>query len=223
VAPSQFYRNKLIEWGWAAEKVVYIPNFSPADWEETPVPEAGGLLYFGRLSEEKGVGSLIRAAAASGVAVVIAGRGPEEPALRALAASLSAPVEFAGFRSGPDLAALFHRTRAVVLPSEWYENAPMSVLEAHSAGRPVLGADIGGIPELIRDGETGWIFKSGDVDGLAGLMTMVAGMPSAELSMMGSAGGRIARSQFSEAAYLRGMTALYASLGVGRGGRERDA
>lgn len=214
VAPSVFYRDKLIEWGWAADKVVYIPNFSPAEWEATPVPDDGPLLYFGRLSEEKGVATLIRAAARSGVPVVIAGTGPQAKALAALVEELDAPVTFAGYCTGQDLAALLARTRAVVLPSEWYENAPMSVLEAHSAGRPVIGADIGGIPEMIRHDETGWTFASGDVDALAARMTAVAAMPAATLGDMGRAGGVIARAQFSEARYCENMTALYATLGV---------
>ncbi len=214
VAPSIFYREKLIEWGWAADKVVYIPNFSPAEWEATPVPDDGPLLYFGRLSEEKGVATLIRAAARSGVRVVIAGTGPQAASLGALAVDLDAPVTFAGYCTGPDLAALFSQARAVVLPSEWYENAPISVLEAHSAGRPVIGANIGGIPEMIRHDETGWIFASGDVDALAARMVAVAAMPAATLSDMGCAGGVIARAQFSEARYRENITALYATLGV---------
>lgn len=214
VAPSVFYRRKLIEWGWAEDKVVYIPNFSPSKWEVTPVPESGPLLYFGRLSEEKGVATLIRASARSGVPVVIAGTGPQASALAALANDLAAPVTFVGYCAAPDLAKLFARTRAIVLPSEWYENAPMSVLEAYSAGRPVIGADIGGIPEMIRSSETGWIFPAGDVDTLAMRMAAVAAMPGATLSEMGRAGSAFAHAQFSEARYRQNMIALYGTLGV---------
>jgi len=214
VAPSLFYRNKLIEWGWAADKVVYIPNFSPTEWTTIPMPDDGPLLYFGRLSEEKGVATLIRAAAQSGVPVVIAGTGPQAAALSALTDELNAPVTFAGYCTGSGLAELFARTRAVVLPSEWYENAPMSVLEAHSAGRPVIGADIGGISEMIRHDETGWTFAAGNVDALAARMAAVAAMPAATLGEMGLAGGVVTRAQFSEARYRESMTSLYATLGV---------
>lgn len=214
VAPSVFYRNKLISWGWPAEQIVYIPNFSPVRWESTPVPEVGSILYFGRLSEEKGIATLIRASAASHVPVVIAGTGPEEASFRRLAQDLSAPVEFAGYRTGTELAALLRGARAVVLPSEWYENSPMSVLEAYSAGRPVLGANIGGIPELILHGETGWTFASGDVEALAARMAAVFAMSAVELSAMARVGSRMAQDKFSEARYLDNMSSLYAELGV---------
>jgi len=214
IAPSKFYQNKLIEWGWNAESVIYIPNFAPNRWKETAIPDEGGVLYFGRLSEEKGVATLIRASAASGVPVVIAGTGPAMTDLHNLAHEMSAPVEFVGYCAGSDLESLFHRTRAVVLPSEWYENSPMSILEAYSAGRPVIGADIGGIPEMICNGETGWIFPSGDIDALAERLIAVSTTSSSALSEMGHAGSQLAREKFSEDSYLLNMTNLYASLGV---------
>jgi glycosyltransferase involved in cell wall biosynthesis len=83
------------------------------------------------------------------VPLKLAGSGPEESALRDLNAELGEVGEFLGFKSGDALHALIRGARAVVLPSQWYENAPMSVLEAFALGKPVIGADIGGIPELI--------------------------------------------------------------------------
>jgi len=90
----------------------------------------------------------------------------------------------------------------------------MSILEAYSAGRPVIGADIGGIPEMICNGETGWIFPSGDIDALAERLIAVSTTSSSALSEMGHAGSQLAREKFSEDSYLLNMTNLYASLGV---------
>jgi glycosyltransferase involved in cell wall biosynthesis len=212
VVPSLFYRTKFLEWGWDSEQVVYIPNFLPLAVSPRRVPEFGPVLYFGRLSEEKGVSTLIHAAARSGVAVVIAGTGPEEEIFRSLATELSAPVTFVGHRLGAELVALVQSARAVVLPSEWYENAPMSVLEAYAAGRPVLGAAIGGIPELIREGVTGWTFSSGDVDALAAALSRIAEADVHELNAMGRAGAALAAADFSQHRYLERMQNLYCQL-----------
>jgi glycosyltransferase involved in cell wall biosynthesis len=220
VAPSQFYRDKLVEWGWPAEKLVYIPNFSPALWPESPVPEEGPLLYFGRLSEEKGVATLVRAAALSGVRVVVAGTGPQGAELQALARQLRAPVEFVGHQSGGALGMLIARARAIVLPSEWYENAPMSVLEAYSAGRPVLGAAIGGIPEMIEPGITGWIFPSGDEAALAARMGEIAAAPAAAADGHGPRGQPLCPRPFQRGA-LSGSDARALCLAGGFAGASR--
>jgi glycosyltransferase involved in cell wall biosynthesis len=212
IAPSRFYRDKLIEWGWPNQRVIYLPNFAPTHFEPTPVPGQGGLLYFGRLSEEKGIATLIQASALSGVPVTIAGTGPNAAEFSQLAETTRAPVTFAGYKTGPQLAELLKQTRAVVLPSEWYENAPMSVLEAYSAGRPVLGAAIGGIPELIIEGESGWTFEAGNTEILAEKMKEVAGMTSHRLSDMGSTGAKMMLGNFDQNSYFSRMDSLYGEL-----------
>ncbi len=213
ITPSLFYRDKLTEWGWDPNRIAYIPNFVARRKGE---PTAGGgmgpLLYFGRLSEEKGIATLIRAAKLSGVSVRVAGTGPSGDELRALAAEITAPVEFVGYQAGTALEALVHDAMAVVLPSEWYENAPMSVMEAYQAGRPVAGAAIGGIPELIREDETGWTFPSGDVEALAALMRRIVNTPSADRDEMGHLGSEMVREGFGPDHYLERVSALYAKI-----------
>ena len=212
IAPSQFYRTKLIEWGWPAQQVHYIPNFAALP----PAPEAvefgEHVLFFGRLAPEKGVATLIRASAASRVPVTVVGGGPDEAALRGLAASLAAPVTFGGFLSGAALWAEVERCRAVVLPSEWYENAPVSVLEAFARHRPVAGATIGGIPELITEGSTGWQFPSGDVAALADTLRAIRDTAPSRLAEMGQAARAYVASTFSEERYYLAMAALYQRL-----------
>ena len=153
IVPSQFFKTKLAEWGVDSSRMVHIPNFVDAQAFE-PGDSAGSyFLYFGRLAPEKGVGTLLEAAVAADVALKLVGTGPEEDNLKATAERLGANVEFCGYQTGADLHRLVREARAVVLPSEWYENGPMSVLESYALGTPVLGADIGGIPEMIRDGD----------------------------------------------------------------------
>jgi glycosyltransferase involved in cell wall biosynthesis len=212
VTPSAFYREKLIEWGWPAEKLVHIPNFVSDAPPPTAAPCGDHLLYFGRLSSEKGIATLIAAAAASGVFVRIAGSGPQEEELRALAQSLGAPTIFLGFLKGDALRDEVDAARAIVLPSEWYENSPMSVIEAFQRGKPVVGARIGGIPELIEAGRTGWLFRSGDVADLAHALALVRDTRHERLVEMSVACQQLVSRYFSEHAYFEAMSALYEKL-----------
>jgi glycosyltransferase involved in cell wall biosynthesis len=116
--------------------------------------------------------------------------------------------------TGEPLRAAIASARAVVVPSEWYENAPLSVMEASALERPIIGANIGGIPELIREGETGFVFTSGSVDSLAKILTQAAQLPLSALRRLGSAGREWMRTEFGPAAYQRRMVELYGGMGV---------
>lgn len=215
VVPSKFYGDKLVEWGWPREKMVHIPNMVDveqyrADWEEEDY-----FVFAGRLAPEKGIDTLIRAAARAGQRVVVAGTGPEETRLRELAAETGARVDFTGYLSGEALHSLIGRSRALVLPSEWYENAPISVLEAYALGRPVIGAAIGGIPEMIRDGETGILAKSGDEQNLADALSAMASRSAGERTTMGRAGRVWMEGEFSATGFRERTLALYRELGAG--------
>ncbi len=113
--------------------------------------------------------TLIRAAARACVKLRIVGGDPEHESLRCLAGRTGAGVEFCRDQSGSALRAAFVSARTVVVPSEWYEIAPVSLVEASALARAAIGACIGDIPELIREGETGFLFNSGRVDANAGL------------------------------------------------------
>ena len=214
VVPSRFFLTKFGEWGIDTRNFVHIPNFVNAD-AMTPSPDYGDeFVYFGRLSNEKGIATLIKAGHQAKVKVRIVGTGEEESGLRQLATQLGAQVEFTGYLSGQALRDAIGSARAVVIPSEWYENAPLSVMEASALARPVIGADIGGIPELIRDGETGIRFQSGSVDSLAETLTRVARMPVTGLRQMGMAGREWMRTEFSPTAYRDRMMNLYRDIGI---------
>ncbi len=214
VSPSRFYVDKLVEWGWRREKFEHIPN--PVDVQQCRPDFTPGrsILYFGRLSPEKGLLTLIRAAASAGVPVEIAGRGPQREELEQEVARLNAPVTFLGYLEGRALADAIAACRATVLASEWYENAPMSLLESYAAGKPVIGAQIGGIPELIRHGETGWLFPSGSVGELAQLLRDVMAAHSAQVESAGRAARELVCVEYSRERYLQRMNTLYSRLGV---------
>jgi glycosyltransferase involved in cell wall biosynthesis len=222
VAPSLFYKQKLMEWGWPERQLAYIPNYVEAA-AYTPRYEPGDyFFYFGRLAMEKGVATLIRAAAQAGVKLRVAGTGPEGDALKALAAEAGGDIGFLGFVSGEPLWKWVREARAIVLPSEWYENAPMSVLEAYASGKPVIGARIGGIPEMVKPDETGLLFESGNMGELADCMRRLAAAPDDSVADMGRAARRYVSTTFTSQRYLNDMLTLYAELGVAVGARFRD-
>ena len=141
--------------------------------------------------------------------------------MKALAIEVGGDVEFLGFVSGEPLWKWVREARAIVLPSEWYENAPMSVLEAYACGKPVIGAQIGGIPEMVRGGETGLLFGSGKMGELADCMHRLAIMPDDAVAGMGRAARQYVSTTFTHQRYLNDMLALYAELGVAAGGTRR--
>jgi glycosyltransferase involved in cell wall biosynthesis len=214
VTPSQFYLEKFVEWGWPRERFTYIPNFVDINHLKPRGEPGTAFAYFGRLGPEKGLATFVEAAALAGVRAWIIGTGSEEPRLRALAEARGADVEFLGYRTGEELFDLIRAARAVVLPSEWYENAPMSVLEAYALERPVIGADIGGIPELIRPGETGDVFPSADPHALADKLRQYSGMSAARIREMGSTGRAWALSDFTAERYRDRLLSLYQELGA---------
>ncbi len=104
--------------------------------------------------------------------------------------------------------------RAIVVPSECHENAPLALLEAYAAGRPVIGSRIAGIPELVREDETGMLYPAGDVAALAQALARAAALPDARISAMGAAGRAWVEQDFNAAIYLERQLGLYDSLGV---------
>jgi glycosyltransferase involved in cell wall biosynthesis len=214
VVPSRFFLQKFVEWGWPADAFIYIPNFVDAKTFEPAFEPGSYFLYCGRLSVEKGVATLLRAARAAQVPLKIVGTGPIEAELKTIQQDLHVDAEFLGYRSGADLHGLIRGARAVVLPSEWYENAPMNVLESFALGKPIIGARIGGIPELVIDGETGWTFESGNADELADLLRRIAAEPNPRIEQIGRSCRSFVETQFSRAGYADSMLALYSSLGV---------
>lgn len=214
VVPSRFYIDKLVEWGLPEEKFFHIPNFVFPERYRPEYNPGGAFVYFGRLSTEKGLTTLIRAAAKAGTPVRIIGTGPKLNELEALARTLCADVAFLGYLTGEALHEQIRSARAVVLPSEWYENAPMSVLEAYALGKPVIGARIGGIPEQVEEGQTGFTFSSGDVDDLARQLRHVADLGDGHVAALGDAGRRWVIERFAAEAYLDRTLELYRRLGV---------
>ncbi|WP_377845553.1 glycosyltransferase family 4 protein [Bosea sp. UC22_33] len=212
IAPSRFYRDKLIAWGWDAGRIAHIPNCIDISGFAPATDEGAYFVYAGRLAPEKGLATLLRAAALARQKLVLAGTGPEESRLRRLAGDFGADVSFAGHLGKPELQRLIGEALALVLPSEWYENAPVSILEAYAIGRPVIGADIGGIPELVADGETGLLVEAGNAAGLAEALVALAALPPTARAAMGAAGRAWVGREFSPDQYRERTLNLYEAI-----------
>jgi glycosyltransferase involved in cell wall biosynthesis len=222
VAPSRFMRDKLVDWGWDTRQIVHIPNYVHVE-RFTPRYQPGDyFVYFGRLQLDKGVGTVVNAAVASGVKLHMVGTGPDEASVRQMAKGHEERIFFHGYQQGAALWNIVSGARCAVLGSEIYENAPMSVLEAYASGKPVIGARIGGIPEMIQDGRTGALFESGNVDELAALMRRFADMPNDQVAEMGEAARAYVAASFTPQRYFDEMTTLYANLGVSTGSSRRE-
>jgi glycosyltransferase involved in cell wall biosynthesis len=212
VVPSRFVLDTLVRWGWPREAFVHIPNFVDTERFRPGSGIGRRFVYCGRLDALKGVETLVRAAALARQPITIVGRGPQEARLRELAVELRADVSFAGHLAKDALIEVLQSARAIVVPSEVNENAPLSLLEAYATARPVIGSNIAGIPELIREGETGALFPTGDAPALAAVLERFAQLPGSHLADMGEAGRRWVEQDFNPSVYRDRLLSLYASL-----------
>lgn len=167
ITPSLFYKKKFIEHGIRSDRIVHIPNF--LDKEKPIINDRDDkemyYLYFGRLSEEKGILTLVKAFRELGLPLYIVGTGPLKDYIsNYLDKTGNHNVRMMGFMSGSSLTDIVGNAKAIILPSEWYENGPYSAIEALQLGRPIIGADVGGIPELIKG--NGLLFKMGSIESL---------------------------------------------------------
>ncbi|HZP56176.1 MAG TPA: glycosyltransferase [Dehalococcoidia bacterium] len=208
LSPSAFLARKFREMGFAHPLEV-LPNPGPPPAASTGGERGSHVLFVGRLAPEKGVRTLARAAVEAGVALKVAGDGPELPALQREFAGAPA-VEFLGRVEPARVGGMMAEALAVAVPSEWYENQPMVVLEAFANATPVIGADIGGIPELVIEGETGLLHAPGDAQELAARLRWAATHPG-ELRAMGERAQLVAQ-RFTPDAYLRDLLDVYARV-----------
>jgi glycosyltransferase involved in cell wall biosynthesis len=187
IALTEFARQKLVEGGVPAEKIRIKPNFVDPD------PGAGDgsgdfALFVGRLTEEKGILTLLRAWRElfdrRGFILRIAGDGPLRQAV--VDASASCPgILYQGRKSPAEVYQLMGQAQALVLPSQWYEGFPRTIVEAYAKGTPVLASRLGSMTELIRDQETGLLFEAGNPEDLARCAEALLGSDTAGVERRG--------------------------------------
>lgn len=204
ITPSAFMREMMIRAGYDAEKIVHLPSFYPGQVSSDTKPtEDDYILYFGRLAPEKGIDTLIRAMERvdSSIPLVIAGADVDgtQTELRQLTAGLGLNnVEFVGRLGRAALGESIQRCLFTVVPSRWYDNCPMATLESFAHSKPVIGSNIGGIPEQIADG-CGLLFEPDNVDDLAKQIQLLVDNPELRREMGRAAGQRVAAEYAAEA------------------------
>lgn len=177
LVPSAYLREIALGWGLDPDRTAVIPNPAPAVPSRPTREEARAALgveglalgVAGRLTPQKALGDTLEALArVPGVRLLVLGGGPERAALERRAAGLgvSDRVRFLGTGTRDDVITLFRAVDVALVTSAW-ENLPHTLLEALAAGTPVIATEVGGIPEVLRDGENGLLVPAGDVDALA--------------------------------------------------------
>lgn len=177
IALTEFSRGKLVEGGLPGDRIRVKPNF--ADLPAAADVPRQGLLFVGRLSEEKGVQTLAAAAAGLTVPVQVIGDGPLRTTVDkadGLQAQGAQPLQV--------VAAAMRTAGALVLPSICYENFPRTLVEAFASGLPVIASRLGAMAELVQDGVTGLLFEPGDASALRERLQWALAHPQ-ELAAMG--------------------------------------
>ena len=171
ITPSEFLKNKLIANDFPAEKINCIPTFTSSKSEIGEFQIGTYALYFGRISEEKGVETAVKAyEKMPDKQLKIMGDDTTEEGIRLknyVKEKGLTNIEFLGFKSGTELENVIKAARFTLIPSIWYDNLPNTALESFQYSKPVIASNIGSLPELVNDGENGYLFIPGDAEDLA--------------------------------------------------------
>ncbi|MEJ2722754.1 MAG: glycosyltransferase, partial [bacterium] len=218
LCPSRYMRDRHLSEGFDPDRVVYLPPYVRV---EKPAADATAgsdlldglpekfVLYFGRLGAEKGLETLLGAVDRSGdAALVICGDGPLRASLEgAAAARLPGRVAFTGHLAKQTLDRVIERATATVMPSEWPENAPFTVLESMSHGVPVIVSNMGGLPELADMGGC-LVFDAGDAEALAARIGELW-MDDGRARRLGEEGRRVVEERLTEGRHLDALEGIY--------------
>jgi len=165
ISPSLFLKDKMEEAGYLAAHITQLYNFASTEKFKAITEKEDYYVYLGRISQEKGLNTLLEAAIRKPqYKLIVIGDGPMRSNLEKKYAANH--IDFLGFKPWIEIEQLLGKSKFMVISSEWYENNPLSIIESLALGTPVLGAAIGGIPELIN-AENGRLFKAGDIQDLS--------------------------------------------------------
>jgi len=206
IVMTPFAKRKLLQAGFRDDQVAVVPN--PASIKDTTAnPSAGTYVAFvGRVSREKGVDILLAAAAQMpDVPFKVAGDGP---VLSEMKERATHNVEFLGRLGSDELRSFYGNSRLVVVPSVWFEQFPMVILEAMARGLPVIASRIGGLPEIVEEGVTGSLFEPGNPEDLVQHVRRLWEDPQL-CNQMGRAGQQKVMREYTEDAYFHNLMAVY--------------
>jgi glycosyltransferase involved in cell wall biosynthesis len=205
---SHFINDKHIEFNPSYKSIAKIMyNFIPDLKIIEPNKSKGEyFLYYGRLSREKGVNFLVEVADKISLPLKIVGAGPlSEHYYNKTFKS----IEFLGYKSGEELWHLIRNASFIVVPSEWYENNPLTILEAYASGKPVIGSDIGGITEIIEHGKTGFLFDIRNKNQLRDTLLTASRIGSVQYHIMSKNARKFAEEHFNPEMYYEQLISIY--------------
>lgn len=213
IAPSLFIKNKLVQHGVEKEKIVHIPNCIDTKLFVPNFVNGDYIVFLGRLSKEKGVKTLLRAIKnIHTIKLLIIGIGPIEEELKEeVRVNNLSNIIFTGYKHQHEIIALIRNAAFVVIPSEWYENLPMAIIEAFALGKPVVASRIGGIPEIVDDGVNGFLFEMGNANELANKIIFLLEHPD-RISMMGLRAREVVERRFALAEHYQAIMGIYSKL-----------
>ena len=238
MAAEQYFRNKFFNPAQFIDGFIYVSNFAKNIQEKympavksTPniilynfstsiiqkgksTPKDKYFLFFGRLSYEKGLKTLLTAFKdIPECKLKVVGTGPKEEELKQFVLKTNMQnVDFLGYKQGKELSDLVYNEYFVVVPSEWYENNPMTIIEAYSVGTPVIGAKIGGIPEIVDDGKTGFQFTSTNVEELKAVILKTNNLSNEEYSTISNNTIKFANDNLSPHSYWNKLIGFYSNF-----------
>jgi len=223
ICPSAAMRDAIARYGIDRARLRLLPYFVPSELlDQEPgeqqterQAESPLFLFVGRLVAEKGGLWLARAAADLGLPIAFVGDGPQRAAITALGGDFP-HLRCLGWADPPTVQAWMRRATALVVPSLWPDNSPMVIYEASALGLPVVGARVGGIPELVREGESGLLFARGDAAGLRAALLRLAGDPALRARLSAGARAR-AQTEWTPDRHVAQLLEVYArAIGAGR-------
>ena len=219
---SQFIMDKHIQYKPSMKsKSTQIYNFLDLSNYSPNTSHQNYYVYFGRLSREKGILTLLNAwRNFPDLQLKIVGGGElEKDVIKFIDEHNMSNVELMGYLSGDTLFDVVKKSKFVFVPSEWYENNPMNVIESFALGKPVIGARIGGIPELIKEGFNGYLFESGNLDDLTNTIKRAESVSDDEYLRFANNARKFAEEHFNETKYYLELLKIYEELLIGKNSR----
>lgn len=215
---TEFSKQKLMEIGVPERKLFVRPHSIDSTQIEPRFTTGDYLLFVGRLSEEKGVFTLIRAMEhLKDISLKIVGTGPMESELRDFVAEKGITnVSFAGAKTGQEKWELFRNSLLVIVPSEWYETFCLVAIEAYAAGKPVIASNIGSLPYVIEDGKTGLLFSPGSAEELRDKVRYLVQRPE-EIQAMGRCGRGMVETKYHPNENYRALIHIFSKVSQHRG------
>lgn len=224
ITPSVFYKNKFIEDGVKEDKIDAIHNFIDLEDYNLQVETDGYALYSGRLAKEKGILNLVEAFTnliknskgnekLNGIRLYIAGDGPERENIekKIKDSKLENRIVLLGYLNQKDLREFTRKCSFLVIPSIWYENGPYSVIETQAIGKAIIGANIGGIPEMVQDNVNGLIYEYDDINELEDKMKKLFESPEL-VDYFGKSAKNFALNEYRPEKYYEKIEKIYKNV-----------